>query len=801
MNSYDYNNSSMVPVAESVEQPRTQSGSIRTYGLPDLVSACLIVAANVFVATGGRWPFIGPAIGFWFLVVHPVYILYTTSFWRGSSVAERIAYCLTAVLLLLMLAGLGMNAFLPFLGVQRPLDAVPVLILGDILNVLVYLVRLRHPAKIIWRVQLRTIMPKETRLIICSGLCTALAVLGANRLNNGAGDELTIAALGFAVVTVILVLLWNGQVRDGTISATLYLLSAALLLITSLRGWYITGHDIQGEYQVFQLTDARGRWSIADYRSTYNACLSITILPTEIAHVVQVYSPYVYKVFFQLIFALCPVLIYTIARRNWRKSYAILAVVYFIGFPTFVNDMPFLNRQEISFLFVCVAILAVTNVWWGPRRRRLVFFLAAIGVELSHYSTMYVFLGTLFIAWAAQKAIMLIRRRRDRPMHRRNGKRTSWAVMARTVGIGSILVVAGIALLWGGLVTQTAGSAFTDAETSISGFVIGNPPGARSSDVTYSIFGGESQSPQSLLNSYRQETLEYRAANPSIYLPASTVARYTTPIANQPSLPLTWTGRLLSRIGIPVAGLNNLVRAAAAKGEQLFAAIGLISIAVARRFRRRMSREIFYFCIGSIFMVGLVTVLPDLSVDYGVLRAFQEALILIAPVLVVGSIITFRPLGEFWASRIAEFVCVLIFFSTTGLLPQLTGDYPAQLGLNNSGLYYDLYYMHAQEVTAVGWLSRQPNVSTVLENGVQAEDFTFRFAFMSPPSVPPEEIQDIYPTLITRSSWVIVNYAILHTGRAATVYNGDALIYEYPLQLLEVSKNLVYNDGGAEIYK
>ena len=100
----------------------------------------------------------------------------------------------------------------------------------------------------------------------------------------------------------------------------------------------------------------------------------------------------------------------------------------------------------------------------------------------------------------------------------------------------------------------------------------------------------------------------------------------------------------------------------------------------------------------------VLTILPNLSVDYGVLRAFQEALILIAPVLVVGSLTLSAPWGkrghQEWRRR-----CVsVIFFSTTGLLPQILGGYPPQLSLNNTGTYYDLYYVHPQEVAAVGRL-------------------------------------------------------------------------------------------------
>ena len=95
------------------------------YGWPAVASVGLVAGVNLLAVTGVPLPFLGPAAGFWFLVVYPVYLLSTTSVWRGCSVAERLGYSLATALLLLMLAGLGVNSFLPLLGVQRPLDPIP----------------------------------------------------------------------------------------------------------------------------------------------------------------------------------------------------------------------------------------------------------------------------------------------------------------------------------------------------------------------------------------------------------------------------------------------------------------------------------------------------------------------------------------------------------------------------------------------------------------------------------------------------------------------------------------------------
>ena len=201
-------------------------------------------------------------------------------------------------------------------------------------------------------------------------------------------------------------------------------------------------------------------------------------------------------------------------------------------------------------------------------------------------------------------------------------------------------------------------------------------------------------------------------------------------------------------------------------------------------------------------MVAVFAALPNISVDYGALRAFQEALILIAPMLVIGSLTVFSLFGEVWRLRLAAAVCVTIFISTTGLMPQVLGGYPAQLSLNNSGEYYDFYYMDPQEVAAVGWLVGEPGV---LPGGLQApygSATADRFTFTAPAEVTSQQfVRSIYPPLIRRSSWVFLDKTIVHTGRAALYIDGDLIAYAYPVGFLQENKDLVYDNGDAKIYR
>ena len=145
-------------------------------------------------------------------------------------------------------------------------------------------------------------------------------------------------------------------------------------------------------------------------------------------------------------------------------------------------------------------------------------------------------------------------------------------------------------------------------------------------------------------------------------------------MVNQPNLPLTSVGRALAKVDVPASSLNTVIRLLAGTGNRLrgYRPGGPV---LQPNLNRKVSREFFYLCISALVMLGLITVLPDLSVEYGVLRVFQEELIVLAPVMVIGSLTLCKLVGDAWSMRIATGICIVFFVSTTGLLPQLTGGY------------------------------------------------------------------------------------------------------------------------------
>lgn len=721
--------------------------------------------------------------------------------WSRCSRHEAAIYSFGAVLLAVMIGGFAMNELLPLIGVSRPLGRVPVLVATD-LSLLVLAFwhrRCWHSGDgsnglTAW---LRRLTSRDRVLLAAAVLLVFGAVAGAVRLNNGASGTAIELMLCLAALLVVALIRWRWQVHPTTILVTIYLFSLALLLMTSLRGWGITGHDIQREFHVFELTSVNGNWDIARFRDAYNACLSITILPTMTAAMSGVPDAYVFKLLFQLVFALCPVLVYLIARRFASTMVALLSAVYFASFPTYFTDMPFLCRQEMAYVFLGSALLVITNPRWTIPKRRVWFGILSFGVMLSHYSTTYVLIVILVIAWAARSLARLaswIRTCRQ-PALKRSDQQLA------VVGLANIVLLIMLTVFWTGPATHTGGQ-LEETATRLVNATTGTPGDEKSSDVSYYLFSANRPSAATRLAKYAdktiKETIDERAAG--IYYPLSTIERDPTPVVGARDLQLTFAGRALHSVGIDVSLLNLTMRQGIAKLLQIFVCLGLLMVLLGRAPGMRVSREFFFLAVGSLLVVLSQVLLPAVSVDYGLLRAFHQSLFVLAPFLAVGSIQMFGWLGRRRATVVAVGITVAFFLSLTGVLPQALGGYPAQLHLNNSGQYYDLYYIHPQERAAISWL--QDRIAVGGNGNIQSEVTTDRYTFNRVQEYAGiRSVDDIYPTLVRRQAYVFLGSTNVRKKQASVFFEGDLITYYYPTSFLDEEKDLLYSNGGAAIYR
>ncbi len=302
--------------------------------------------------------------GLGLVLVVPVALLRHKIDWPVRGSAESWLLSVVTAILGLLIVGLVINYLLPMVGIERPLDRGPVLVaiaVGDVALALWRPDRAPALADLLRWSGSHSTRSWGARLVAMSAVALLVSIVGAVRLNNGASGAVALAALVLWIGIIAALLIGSRHLGLGSKLTVIYLLAAAFLLMTSLRGWYVTGHDIQYEYQVFQLTSNLGLWQPHTFRSAYYACLSITILPTVLAHVTGLSGVLVFKVVIQLLFALCPLMVFLIGRRVVSDRWALIGVTYFLLFPTFFSDMPFLTRQETAFLFFAAAIMLLLS--------------------------------------------------------------------------------------------------------------------------------------------------------------------------------------------------------------------------------------------------------------------------------------------------------------------------------------------------------------------------------------------------------------------------------------------------------
>ena len=721
----------------------------------------------------------------------------------------------------LLIVGLMGNSILYVLGVDRPLDRS--ILISEFSIFVAALIALAWVQVDELHTTLKTFLftdsMRDFALASFPVLLIGASVFGANLLNNGGSNTLTLVMLICAALYSGLLLWYSSDSEDDAIAFGLFGLSLALLLMTSLRGFHVTGHDIQREYEVFQITKQSGLWSIAHLRDAYNACLSITILPTILSSLSNISDPYIYKVVFQMLFATVPGMLYLFVRRYVARTLALITALYFVSFPTFFMDMPFLNRQEIAFLFLFLMFLIISDERLSLFKRRILFILFGLGMVLSHYSTTYTVVALLLFATLGGPIFSFVGQLLSRfKIFSSSGVMTFHKNMQAGARITIIMTfaLAAASFLWSSVLTDTSHNSISRViSETISVIMSPGKDETRSSDVAYGLFSRRPPDTAELLRGYNTNIATVlRAQEPAgTYFSDTVLASHAVRPAAPPQMPLTQFGKLLEESGVDIHIFNTLVRQSSAKLLQVFILIGIITIVFTRRYPTKpLDTEYILLAFGSLCMLIAIIILPVLSAEYGLLRAFQQSLLFLGVFIVIGNLIFLSKAGTKIALSCSAALAILFMLSSTGVFTQALGGYEAQLHLNNAGTYYDLYYMHRGDIVGTSWLLQEMHARGIYgyQSGL-AVDVT---SFLSPApleggaSLTGRDLTDgvdvfknIYPSLVRTRSYVLVGEATLKHERAMVIYNSDVLAYQYPLNFLDENKDLLYSNGSVGVYR
>lgn len=706
------------------------------------------------------------------------------------STSERVVFTGMLSIIVLMLSGFVSNQLVPHLGNPRPLtSAVQVpwtsMLLGGLWLGAWWRNR-KQPAA----VRGHRLTPREIGLAAALLVIPAMAALGADSLNNGGTNVFTMVAYALVAGWAVALVAQYKRVTPWLWGWSIFVMGLALLWSTSLRSLYISGHDVQLEYYVARLTDLAQHWSMANLQDAYNACLSITVLPTVLKDLTGVGAMALYKIVYQIMFALAGVGLLGLSRRIYPSSaVAFVSAFIFIAFPTFVTDMPFLNRQEIAFLFFIGLLMAVLNHSLSARTRRILSALMVAGLVLSHYSTTFV---TLAVIGGTYELLSLLRIWRNVRLSNR-AEVPRWPSQI-TFGLVAVMIVA--TFVWTDVYTKTG----NNISTTLGNVAKALPTILSAKDSndsnTYTLLKTKHPSPQTLLDTYvAGQAVKEQAAAAHQGGTYTDWKAYPVRTIAQPVEELTSLGKWMQSLKLPTGLITTLGK----QGYALLLQAGiLLGGVIAIVYRRHFNLDMDFVALApvGIGLVAFQAVMP--VIDYGLFRMLQQDLVFLALPVTLGAmkLLGFLRLRSKQARlTVITAVMAACFLITSGFVGALTGGTNQQLALANNGFYYDAYYTDAQDMATFTWL--EGNYQTGYP--INSDTFT-RMKIMANTGI--VTVDGVTPGEISKQSYVVLTGANVTADRVAMYVpaNGSLLDYTLPMSFFDNDKNLIYATNATRVY-
>lgn len=675
--------------------------------------------------------------------------------WKDSTAKyEKLIYSVAISLCAMLLIGLIINTTMPLLGYSKALDrkVVQPVIMASVTLLLVYsLHRKRISIKILD-------LKRNFNPLLVMGLCLPLIVVGgANRLNAMPKDWLATLAL-VLIIIYSLIILWLAKTNQSKsfIPFHIFIISVSLLWMYSLRSHYVFGFDISTEFHYFTQTLKLGRWIPS--HSPYNACLSITMLPTMIANFTGIGAESIFKVVYPALFSVVPVAIYAIGRRYFSVFSSALGSFLYIFQQSFLFQSTALARQEIAMVFLSAALLAFFNNKWSAKKRRVLFILFSFGMILSHYSTTY-------IAAAAYVSTFIV----TFIYARLSGSR--FPKYRLSASITGIIVVS--AITWNLQITQSSSNLFQTIGQSITSIPHVFQADAQRSVVAQSIIG----TPLASGNELTQKYFRQHSASSNVDL-----------INDATSLPLSGpTGKSMFIVKFVHFYLPYIIK--------LF-----VIISVPYYFFSKKSRlPITYILISTaILLFGVLLVLvPNLSLDYNVERIYQQNLILLAVPAVDLMLLVSARFRIYGAVSVVAILFAYFIMTSSLFDKQFLNWSNANIGNLNEATY--TFYATDGDRLAVEWL----NASNPYNYKIYGDRYgALRAITFSPPYVSTYSISDnLLLGATTHNSYVFLDTTNLVDGRSYYQLNGQVFCFSTPNRLINGNKNSIYSSQVASIYR
>ena len=615
-----------------------------------------------------------PLFGFVFLSLVPGLLIAVIIGTKGMTPLEVALYSVGFSIASVMFVAFIANQLLPPLGITHPISLWPLMASMTVyVNVLI-LVALRRQSEDtraspthVWV----DVIKRNVTGVLFLMLMPLLAILGATVM-NARGDNTILLILLLLIAVLPLITVMARLIPQELHSLSIAVVALSLLWQTSMISNHIMGADIHAEFYYQNLVVSDGVWNPA-IPSNLNSMLSITLLIPTFQILMNTDAATIFKVVYPALYALVPVSLFLVFRRQIRSDLAYLSTFFFMASQVFIAVMPLLARQEIAELFFVLSMLAFSPGGPTMAAKKFSAIVFGLAIVVSHYGLAYIFAILLFAGILLARIPRISRLgQRDTGLEEKIGAeikaREDGSVRTTIVGFGYVALFVVFLLTW--YLYTSAATPFA-AVARIGGNIYSNladtfNPGTRDPDVLLAI----------------------GLASPAI----GSIQRYT----------------------------YLFVQYAA----QAFIVIGVGGL-FANRPRYQFTAWFNGMVLGSASLLGTSIALPYFATAITAGRMYHISLFFLSPFFAIGGLSAARFLGGWrrpkWAldrgvltfGPRAIIVVVLLLVPylllSTGFVSQVTGDTPLSASLSQS---LDLPRFNDQEVSAEAWFAEHSESAT-----------------------------------------------------------------------------------------
>jgi uncharacterized membrane protein len=747
-----------------------------------LVAFFLIV--NALVVFDIELVYLRQIFGFLFLALIPGLLIMLCFKIREVKFWEYLVYTVGLSIAFIMFGGLAVNWTLPALGItDRPLSLYPILISFDIFLIALGVVAWKRNADLTPKNPIRLTTPKLNALnqvfFIIPMFFPILSILGAFLLNNHGPNILTMIMLGGIAVYVFLLVLFRKKLNENIWPWALWMISISLLLIYSMRSWHVLGFDINQEYYIFKITQNNSLWKMSYFVDPYNACLSLNIFPVIEDSLTNIDSELIFKFIFQITFSFMVIALYLFVNKiSNKRIVSFMAALFFISQTWFGQQISWLTRQEISFIFFTLMFLVIFTKRLTLILKKALFVIFGISMIVSHYSTAYIALAIFSLTYL----MILIYKVRENKKIKKGKLHASEKSEFYLTGVLVLLLLA-FGFLWYSQVTPTSNSIINFAHKSIVNLQKMFSDEMLEFSLQQAFFASNPDSTVNAKEFIQNITLSYYRNMPYIdYYSSEIYQDYSTQINPPPIIKYNYSYNMISSLYKSFNILKIIL-------NYFFILFGVLLFCF-----NRDNKFFFMVCVVSLGLLGAIISFPSASSSYNLTRFYMQLMILLTITAIIGGLRLLKITRINIPVLCAVLVIYLLFSS--GFIAQIFGG-PAFVNLNNLGKSYEEYYIHESEILSSNYLFINFNKNYLLYADyvsiLRLNHLRYKIKIL----------KNIFPGTMSKNSYVYASETNIQSERTFNAIGKSdlSISFNFPTIFLNNNKNKIYTNGGSQIFK